>query len=161
MPISIRAISRRRRPTDRGSAGFTLVELMVVVAILAVLSAVVVMSIPDPNARLTEDADRFAARAAAARDAAVVQATPMSIWVSPSGYGFARRVEGRWMPIEDKPFVTTDWRGGAAADVMTAGPSRIIFDTTGAAASPLAVTLRRGSRAATVTLGADGAVKVG
>ena len=53
------------------------------------------LAIPDPRGRVIEDADRFAARVAAARDEAVVTAAPMGLWVSASGYGFQRRDGGR------------------------------------------------------------------
>ncbi len=68
--------------------GFTLIELMVVLTIIGFISAAVVIAIPDPRGRIVDDADRFAARVAAARDEAVVTARPMGVWVSASGYGF-------------------------------------------------------------------------
>src|SRR3546814_5608146 len=58
-------------------SGFTLVELMVVVAIIGFVSAAVVLAMPDPRGRVIDDADRFAARVAAARDEAVITARPM------------------------------------------------------------------------------------
>src|SRR3546814_212063 len=76
-------------------SGFTLVELMVVVAIIGFVSAAVVLAMPDPRGRVIDDADRFAARVAAARDEAVITARPMGVWVSPSGYGFLRREAGQ------------------------------------------------------------------
>lgn len=155
MPTSIRATS------DPRSNGFTLVELMVVVALMALASAVVVVSLPDPRASVNEDIDRFAARVSAARDAAVVEARPMSVWVTPSGYGFARRVAGQWVPLDDKPFVTTDWRNGAVAELGDLGTTRIVFDSTGAALAPLVLTLTRGDRHARASVGSDGRVTVG
>ena len=90
--------------------GFTLLELMVVLTIIGFISAAVVLAIPDPRGRVIEDADRFAARVAAARDEAVVTARPVGLWVSASGSGFQRREGGQWAPLEEKPFVTTNWK---------------------------------------------------
>src|SRR3546814_5097889 len=75
-------------------SGFTLVELLVVVAIIGFVSAAVVLAMPDPRGRVIDDADRFAALVAAASDEAVTTARPMGVWVSPSGYGFLRRRAG-------------------------------------------------------------------
>ena len=42
--------------------GFTLIELLVALTILGLMSAVVVLAIPDPRGRLVDEAERFAAR---------------------------------------------------------------------------------------------------
>src|SRR3546814_18930223 len=81
---------------------FTLVELMVVVAIIGFVSAAVVLAMPDPRGRVIGDADRFAARVAAARDEAVITAPPMGEAGSPPGYGFIRRAAGIGIEMEEK-----------------------------------------------------------
>ncbi len=141
--------------------GFTLVELMVVLTIIGFISAAVVMAIPDPRGRVIEDADRFAARVAAARDEAVVTAAPMGLWVSASGYGFQRREDGRWVPLEDKPFVTANWKGGTRALVGKDGRQQIGFDGTGLPTDPLTVTLAREGERVSVTVDMAGKVMVG
>ena len=65
--------------------GFTLVELMVVVTIIGLAAAVAVWNMPDPRGRLADEAARFALRARAAHDAAIVDARPVSIWVTAGG----------------------------------------------------------------------------
>lgn len=144
-------------PTRLRSAGFTLIELMVVITIIALASAAVVLTLPDGSEKLRADAERFAGRVAAARDNAIVGARPMAVWVSPSGYGFARREQGQWRPLADKPFATTPWRDGVTAD--TGGQQlRVSFDGTGTTAEPVAVTLVRDGRRQAITV--DGAGKV-
>src|SRR3546814_6275184 len=87
-------------------------------------------------------------------------ARPMSVWVAPSGYGFAQRIEGAWVPLDEKPFVTTDWRHQAIALVGASGPARVMFDTTGAAVAPLTVTLVRNDARAAVSVAVDGKVTI-
>lgn len=152
-PVSTR--SRRDR-----EAGFTLIELMVVITIIALASAAVVLTVPDGSARLRADAERFAGRVTAARDDAVIQARPMAVWISPTAYGFARRASGGWMPLEDKPFETTSWGDGVRAET-SGGQLRIAFDGTGSADQPVAVSLVRDGRRAAVTVDAAGRVTIG
>jgi len=146
---------------DRSQQGFTLIELMVVLTIIGFISAAVVLAIPDPRGRVIEDADRFAARVAAARDEAVVSARPMGVWVSASGYGFQRRDGGIWVPIEDKPFVTANWKGGTRALVGKDGRQQIGFDGTGLPTDRMTVTLAREGERVSVTVDMAGKVMVG
>lgn len=133
---------------------------MVVITIIALVSAAVVLTLPGGEAKLRADAERFAGRVAAARDNAIIQARPMAVWVSPSGYGFARRAGGQWQPLEDRPFATTPWRDGVTAD--TQGQRlRITFDGTGMTDQPVAVTLYREGLRQAVTVDADGRVRLG
>ena len=60
--------------------GFTLVELMVVIAIIGIASAAVVLMMPDPRGRLADEADQFAARVRVAHDAAILNARTTSVW---------------------------------------------------------------------------------
>jgi prepilin-type N-terminal cleavage/methylation domain len=111
--------------------GFTLIELMVVLTIIGFISA------------------------------AVVSARPMGVWVSASGYGFQRRDGGIWVPIEDKPFVTANWKGGTRALVGKDGRQQIGFDGTGLPTDPMTVTLAREGERVSVTVDMAGKVMVG
>jgi general secretion pathway protein H len=141
--------------------GFTLLELMVVLTIIGFISAAVVLAIPDPRGRVVEDADRFAARLAAARDEAVVTARPMGLWVSASGYGFQRRDGDAWTPMSEKPFADTDWKSGTRALVGKDGRQQIAFDGTGLPTDPLTVTLAREGERVSVSVDMAGKVMVG
>lgn len=149
-----------RRPPRPAQAGFTLIELMIVITVIALMSALVVLALPDPRGRLIDEAERFAARARTARDLAIVEGRSTSIWVSSGGYGFDRRDHGQWVPMSDRAMTVTRW-GTGIAPLLDEARARIIFDSTGLASAPLRVQLRRGSEAAAVvTIGADGRVTI-
>ena len=140
--------------------GFTLVELMVVVTIIGLASAVALLVMPDPRGRVLDEGLRFAARARAARDVAIVEGRPVSLWVTTGGYGFDRRVAGSWSPVADKPLRVERWSDGTRASVPDAtGRARVTFDPTGTADRGLDVGLARGDAHALVTLGANGQVR--
>jgi len=141
--------------------GFTLVELMVVIAIIGITTAIVSLSLPDPQGRLTDEAETFAARAIATRDNAIIESRDMSLWITRNGYGIERRRRGQWQPVSERPFEPMRFNAGTSAIVGATGRQRVAFDTTGAIATPVTVTLVRDSARATVTFSGDGAIRVG
>jgi general secretion pathway protein H len=141
--------------------GFTLVELMVVVTIIGLAAAVAVWNMPDPRGRVADEAARFALRARAAHDAAIVEARPVSLWVTAGGYGFDRRAAGQWTAMADKPLRVERWSDGTQASTgETSGRLRIVFDPTGLADRDAQVTLTRNGARAVIDMAADGTVRV-
>ena len=120
--------------------GFTLIELMVVITIIGLASAVAVLAMADPRGRLRDEATTFAARTRAAHDSAIVTARPVSVWVSPGGYGFDERSGGTWVAVVERPLKVTAWgKGTQAVPSDGAGRDRVTFDSTGLADRPLDV----------------------
>jgi len=143
----------------RCNRGFTLIELLVVLTIIGLMSAAVVLAIPDRRGNLVEEAERFAARAHAAGEQAVLEARPMAVRVTAAGYGFDRRERGEWRALTEEPFADRAWGEDIRAGVAQGAAQRITFDTTGAA-EPARLLLARGDEQVLVEIRADGTVDV-
>jgi general secretion pathway protein H len=141
--------------------GFTLVELMVVIAVMALLAGAVVVTGSGRGSGPAADASRFAGRLAAARDEAVVGGRPISAWVAPSGYGFERYQGGAWQAISEKPFEGDDWEGGTAIAMSGRARARVRFDSLGLPDGPTSFALSRGGQTIRVRVAANGDVSVG
>ena len=142
--------------------GFTLVELMVVIALMAIAAAAVVMTVQTGGAGAGETASRFASRVAAARDEAILSGQPISAWATPSGYGFDRLRGGHWERVSEKPFDGVDWGPDTRVEFESAeeGMGRVRFDTLGMPDRPMALRISRNNRTATVQVAANGDVSV-
>lgn len=142
--------------------GFTLVELMVVVFIIGLMSAAVVMTMPGAERRALQDAERFAARAAAARDTAVLTARPVRVWVAASGYGFDTRVKGAWQVMTDGALENGNWQEGLSlsTEAGEGGAAQIVFDASGMPDHAMAVSLSSGQQRAVVNVSGSGEVRV-
>ena len=149
--------------------GFTLIELMVVLFIIGLVAGAVVLALPGDSAALSEDADRFAARVAAARDEAVVSARPIAVWIAPSGYGFDARQDRAWVPLNARTLPNQDWKPGTIARIEEAavegekdeaeqGRARFWFDSTGLPNRPITVVLARGANSDRIVISAMGEV---
>lgn len=157
MPTS----TEKAEPCHR-ERGFTLVELMVVIAIMALAATAVVLTIPGEERTVRSEADRLAARLAAARDVAVIEGRSVSVNFAPSGYGFERKIDGSWQPLPGRAFAQRGWPDGirfVAGDGQAA--AHILFDRIGTSPNPQAVVLTGGDAREIVRVSATGEVSRG
>ena len=138
--------------------GFTLIELLIVLTIIGVMSAAVVLAMPDSRGSLVAEAERFAARAHAAQEQAIMDGQPIAIRLTSAGYGFDRRERGKWQPIAQEPFDDRAWGEGTQAGIGQAA-ERVVFDSTGAA-EPMKLMLLRDDEQVQIDIGPDGKARV-
>ena len=142
--------------------GFTLVELLVVIALMAVTAGAVVMTIGPASAGAGDTASRFASRLAAARDEAILAGQPISAWATASGYGFDRLRGGHWERLTSKPFDGADWGPDTKVSFASSGEprARVRFDALGMVDQPMVLSISRNGRTAQVRVAANGDVAV-
>jgi general secretion pathway protein H len=145
--------------TDR-AAGFTLVELMVVLVIMGLVATAVVLSLPDDDgAKLDREAGAFAVRLKRAQEEAVLTNRPVAVSVDAQGYGFQVYRRGAWTPLEEGPFQARSWGQGVSASLTAGAAGGVRFDPTGTA-EPASVVLSQDGRSAEVAVSAEGRVSV-
>lgn len=80
-------------------AGFTLIEVLVALVILATLAGVLVVSLPGfDDRRATRQAERLAALLALACEQAELSGREIGIHLARTGYGFSIGDRERWLP---------------------------------------------------------------
>ena len=146
--------SRSSVSARRMSAGFTLVEMMVVLVIIGLLAAAAVLAMPEPGGGLRVEAETLAARAKAAQETALVESRATSLQVGAGGYVVARSRNGGWEEVG-----RFAWQEGTQPDLAAGQQVRTVFDATGTA-DPLEVTLRRDERRVRIEIGGDGDIQV-
>lgn len=134
-----------------GSEGFTLVEVLVVVVIIALAGALTVLALPDPRPSLVSETERFAATLAKARDQAVLTNRVAAVRVDADGYALTGADPVAWAEGDTVTILTPDGAGAPAASLS--------FDPTGVV-DPATLTLRRGDARAQVSVDQAGQVRV-
>ena len=159
---SRRAASDSEKGQGGARQGFTLVELLMVVAIMGLAAAAVVLAVPDPRPPVGDEAERFAARLVRAREEALLTNRAVAVEATATGYAFSSFDGVQWSPLTDGPFGEERWAEDTAArpeGLPEDAPLRVVFDPTGVA-DAASLTLSRGPRAVTVAVDAAGEVRV-
>lgn len=84
--------------------GFTLLEVMVVIAMMAILTAFVVPYLPGDRAELMQtEMDRFESKVIYAQTQAILQSQDLGLIVAEARYQFVQRVGSEWQVFEGEP----------------------------------------------------------
>lgn len=151
MPIS--AIGAKR------SAGFTLVELLIVLAILAAAATSVVLTLPDAQGALRSQAERFAARLQHAEQEAILTNRRIAVRVDAKGYGFRVQRAGAWQPLEAPGLESSAWEEQVTPVFTQESALSARFDPAGLA-EPMRLVLALDDARLVVILEASGKVRI-
>lgn len=94
------------------SAGFTLVELMLVLLIVGLASSAVMLTLPDGADELRREADQFAMRLQRAQEEAILGIRAVRVSADSRGYEFSSQRFDGWQALDDGPFKKVSWRQG-------------------------------------------------
>lgn len=128
---------------QRRRSGFTLIELMVVLAVIGLAASLVLLTAPPLGGGVRTDAERLAARSKLAQDEAYVLGRPLALVLDRTGYSFERRTGFTWRAVQEPPFDRRTWSDGVQPDLVGAGAVvRVVFDPVGGG-EPSAIVLRQ------------------
>jgi general secretion pathway protein H len=106
-------------------AGFSLIEMLVVVAVVGLLSVVVVLTMPTSGGAAREDARRFAARAQVAAQESIISGKPIGLAVDDQAYRFYRFRNGEWQAADAAgPLVENHWDEDVSLSVQPPMPAK-------------------------------------
>ncbi len=93
-----------KRQKARKIQGFTLLEVMVVIAMMAILTSFVIPYLPGDRAELMQtELDRFQSKVAYAQTQAILQSQDLGLIVDEQSYKFVQRVKAGWQEFEEEP----------------------------------------------------------
>lgn len=113
----------RRISATNPVRGFTLLELMLVMAILGMLTVAVSLALPESSQqRLESDARRLKAQIGLAAEQAIYRNRDHGLWLGDAGYRFYRREKARWRPVDaDSRLATQALNDGTTLRLRMAG----------------------------------------
>jgi len=141
--------------------GFSLVEILVALFIMALASAMVVMAMPARQNALDAEAERFEGVLQRVLDQSITRGQAHGIRVEETSYTIYARIGGRWVPV---PGGGTRLPGGMSiGTAIAAGEAedklpQIVADASGILSGP-EVRIARGNQSREISL--SGAIGVG
>jgi general secretion pathway protein H len=139
----------------RREAGFSLIEMLVALAIMALAAGLVVMTAPGPSGRLADETDALIRSLATARDLALVENRAVTVEITETGY--ETRIARRLGAPETRASV--NWRADTTVAIGDGRlPTAVTFDSIGLT-EPVRITLFRDGAKDGVIL--DGSGRIG
>jgi general secretion pathway protein H len=141
-----------RHPGAVAQDGFSLVEMLVVLVILGLATSIVMLTARSGGASLQDEADRFAGRLIAARDAALIRNRPVRIDITLDGYQVFAESRAGWLEIE----ALEPWQEGTSVSHSSGQlPAALGFDNMGMA-DAASLSFFRGGATETVLIDSAG-----
>jgi len=159
---AIRPASRGLRSSLVRTAGFTLIELMVVLVVIGVVAGMVTMSAaPSPQRELRADADRLAQLLSLAREEAQVRGAPIRFEADGSGFRFVVFRDRQWRPItDDGDLRARPWASETRVAVDRPDGRRVLEFGRDLVEAPYRVVLQRPEAAVSIVANGLGAFEV-
>jgi general secretion pathway protein H len=109
---------------DSRSAGFTLIEVLATLGIVALMASAVLLMSPDADSRLRGALEKMAARIDLAGDQSIMMNRQLAFVATRDGYHFERLDEDGWRRLETVPALGFEpWPGGDTPVFDTADPA--------------------------------------
>lgn len=85
--------------------GFTLIEIMVVIVVVAVLMGAVTLSFPPAGDNLLkQNSERFSVLISLAQNESILQSTEIALEMDDKGYSFYKNENNSWVALSEAPF---------------------------------------------------------
>lgn len=103
-PLTVRA-------SGGAASGFTLVELLVALLVMALLTGLAAMALPQSGQEsMQREGERLAALLDAAREQAAARGEPLAWAPGPQGYTFLQPSPRGWVALGDAPLTARRWQ---------------------------------------------------
>ena len=92
------------------SKGFTLIEIIIVIVIVAVMSAVVVLNVGAPNfSRFRGDVEKFSSTLAVLSDEAIYSGDVIACNLTVNSISCSRYRDGEWTEMNPRQYIAWSW----------------------------------------------------
>lgn len=141
-------------------SGFTLVEVMLVMAMLALVAGAVMLALPSQTSVVRHESEMLAARLKAAATAAILGNRTIEAVIDQRGYSFAQRAAGGWQPVRQSALSGHEWPEDVRVLAGEAGSLRVRFDSVGTSTAARVLLVQDAARMM-VSIDDAGQVRVG